>query len=165
MATIYFKGTLTHTVGSLPTIGSIAPDFIVTKTDLSEINLKNYLGKKIILNIFPSLDTSTCASAMQYFNKLAGQLKNVLVLCISADLPFAQKRFCVAKQLDNVLPVSVFRHPGFGSDYGVTIVDGPLAGLLSRAVVMLDESGRVMYTEQVSELTHEPNYDELKHHL
>lgn len=158
MTIINLKGSPIHTIGALPAIGEKAPDFIVTKTDLEEINLKNYLGKKIILNIFPSLDTSTCASAMLRFNEIASQHPNILILCISADLPFAQKRFCAAEHLANIVPVSVFRHPKFGEHYGVTIVDGPLTGLLSRAVVVLDEKGIVTYTEQVKELTEEPNY-------
>lgn len=158
MATITFQGSPIHTVGNLPAVGSQAPDFTVTKTDLSEIRLKNYLGKKIVLNIFPSLDTQTCASTMLRFNEIAGNFNNVLILCISVDLPFAQKRFCAAEHLDNVQPVSVFRHPAFGEDYGVTITDGPLAGLLSRAVVVLNETGNVIYTQQVSELSNEPDY-------
>lgn len=159
MATITFQGAPLHTVGSLPAIGSQAPDFTVTKLDLSEIHLKNYAGKKVILNIFPSLDTSTCASAMLRFNKIAEEFPDVLILCISEDLPFAQKRFCVAEHLNNVQPVSVFRYPNFGKEYGVTIMEGPLAGLLSRAVVVLDPHGKVLYTEQVAELADEPNYD------
>lgn len=159
MADIKLKGSSIHTIGNLPPLGSQAPDFTVTKTDLSEIRLKNYRGKKIVLNIFPSLDTQTCASAMLKFNEIAKTLDNVLILCVSADLPFAQNRFCNEEHLQNVQPVSVFRHPAFGKDYGVTIIDGPLAGLLSRAIIILDEHGRVIYTQQVAELTEEPNYD------
>jgi thiol peroxidase len=158
MSIVTLKGAPLHTTGTLPPVGSKAPDFTVTKTDLSEIKLKNYLGQKIVLNIFPSLDTSTCASAMMKFNEIAGQFQNVLFLCISADLPFAQKRFCTAAHLENVQPVSVFRHTKFGEDYGVTITDGPLAGLLSRAVVVLDESGNIQYTQQVTEISDEPDY-------
>lgn len=159
MAIITLNGTPMHTIGSLPPVGSKAPDFTVTKTDLGEIKLKNYLGKKIILNIFPSLDTPTCASAMRHFNEVAQKLTDVLILCVSVDLPFAQKRFCVSEHLDNVQCVSVFRHPTFGKDYGVTIIDQPLLGLLSRAVVILDETGKIIFTEQVKELSNEPNYD------
>jgi len=159
MAIVTFNGTPLHTVGSLPPIGSQAPDFIVTKTDLGEINLKNYLGKKILINVFPSLDTTTCANAMRHFNELSTQLPGTLILCVSVDLPFAQKRFCVAEHLDNVQCVSVFRHPAFGKDYGVTLIDPPLTGLLSRAVIGLDEHGKVIYIEQVPEITQEPNYD------
>jgi len=161
MADITLKGAPLKTIGSLPAIGSQAPDFTVTKVDLGEINLKNYLGRKIVLNIFPSLDTPTCSTAMLRFNQIAEQIKDILILCISADLPFAQKRFCSAQHLDNVQPVSVFRHPKFGEHYGVTIIDGPLAGLLSRAVLLLDEQGKVVYSEQVHELSDEPNYSAL----
>ncbi|MBX3709175.1 MAG: thiol peroxidase [Gammaproteobacteria bacterium] len=158
MATITLNGSLIHTIGTLPAIGSQAPDFIVTKPDLSDIQLKNYFGKRIILNIFPSLDTPTCAMAMRQFNEIASQFNNVMILCISKDLPFAQKRFCATEQLQNVHPVSVFRHPDFGEKYGVTIIDGPLAGVLSRAVVIIDETGKISYTEQVKELSDEPDY-------
>lgn len=158
MSVIHFKGETLNTIGSLPAVGSQAPDFTVTKIDLGEIKLKNYFGQKIILNIFPSLDTETCATAMLRFNDIANDVKNILILCISADLPFAQKRFCTAKHCDNVQPVSVFRHPKFGEDYGVTIIDGPLMGLLSRAVVVVDEQGKIVYTQQVPEITEEPDY-------
>jgi thiol peroxidase len=158
MSIITLNGSPLHTVGSLPPIGSMAPDFTVTKTDLGEINLKDYLGKKIVLNIFPSLDTPTCANTMRHFNEIAQQLPDVLFLCISLDLPFAQKRFCVAEHLDNVHCVSVFRHPAFGAEYGVTILDQPLVGLLSRAVLILDEKGKILYSEQVKELSNEPDY-------
>lgn len=161
MTDIKFQGEVIHTSGSLPPLGTKAPDFTVTKTDLSEIRLKNYLGKKIILNIFPSLDTSTCASVMLRFNEIANDFKDVLILCISEDLPFAQKRFCAAEHVNNIQPVSVFRHPTFGKDYGVLITDGPLAGLLSRAVIILDEHGQVIYTQHVKELTDEPDYQSI----
>lgn len=158
MTEITFQDSSIQTAGSLPEVGTRAPEFTVTKTDLSEIKLKNYLGKPIVLNIFPSLDTSTCATAMKKFNEIAKQFPNILILCISADLPFAQKRFCAAEHLNNVQPVSVFRHTQFGEDYGVTITNGPLAGLLSRAVIVLNESGTIVYIEQVPEITDEPNY-------
>lgn len=158
MTTIMAKGSPLELNGKLPAVGSKAPDFVVTKTDLSEIRLKNYLGKKVILNIFPSLDTPTCATAMVKFNEIASQYPDVLILCISIDLPFAQERFCTAKHLNNISTVSVFRHPGFGKDYGLMITNGPLAGLLARAVVMIDEQGKVIYTELVEELSNEPNY-------
>ena len=161
MTTITLNGSPLQTTGSLPQIGVHAPDFTVTKTDLGEIHLKDYVGKKIILNIFPSLDTPTCAKAMKQFNVIAQQLPTTLILCISADLPFAQKRFCVAEHLDNVQCVSTFRHPDFGKHYGVTILDQPLQGLLSRAVVALDETGHVIYTEQVKEIANEPDYKAL----
>lgn len=158
MAEITLQGKPIHTVAALPKIGSQAPDFMLTKTDLSELNLKQCLGKKILFNIFPSVDTSTCAAAERRFNEMASQLKNIIVLCVSADLPFAQKRFCAADNLENIVPVSTFRHPDFGIKYGVCIKDGPLAGLLSRAVIITDEKGKVIYTQQVSEITSEPDY-------
>jgi len=159
MAVITLNGSPLHTIGTLPPIGTSAPDFIVTKTDLSEIRLSNYRGKKIILNIFPSLDTPTCSAAMHKFNEVASELSQILILCISEDLPFAQQRFCTAEHLQNVQPVSVFRNPEFGKQYGVTIIDGPLTGLLSRAVVVIDEQEKIIYTEQVKELSNEPNYE------
>jgi len=159
MGSVTYVGRLVNTIGALPPIGSQAPDFTVSKTDLSEFTLKDCLGKKAILSIFPSLDTPTCAMAMVRFNRIAELVDNVLIVCISADLPFAQLRFCAAKQVNTVIPVSTFRNPEFGEIYGVTMIDGPFKGLLSRAVVLLNEKGKVIYTEQVTELTHEPNYD------
>lgn len=161
MALITVKGTPIKITGNLPPVGSQAPDFTVTKTDLSDIHLKNYCGKRIILNIFPSLDTKTCASAMLQFNEIAAKYKDILILCISADLPFAQKRFCTAEHLDNIHPVSTFRHPDFGDVYGVTITEGELSGLLARSIIFLDETGKVIYTQLVKEITNEPNYAEL----
>jgi len=158
MSFITLKGEPTQTSGHLPAVGTTAPDFTVTKTDLSEIKLKNYFGKKIILNIFPSLDTTTCANAMRHFNEMAAKFSDILILCVSADLPFAQQRFCSAEHLNNVQPVSIFRHPAFGKEYGVTILEGPLAGLLSRAVIVIDEKGIIRYVEHVPEITTEPNY-------
>lgn len=159
MASITLKGNSINTVGELPATGSAAPAFTALKTDLSEFSISDYSGKKVVLNIFPSIDTGICAMSTQRFNKEAGALDNTVVLCISVDLPFALGRFCGAENLENVIPASTFRNPEFGSGYGVTIVDGPLKGLLSRAVVVLDESGKVIYTEQVPEITQEPNYD------
>lgn len=159
MTSVTLKGQPVTLSGTLPKVGMSAPDFTVTKCDLSEISLKNYLGKKIVLNIFPSLDTPTCAMAMLRFNEIATKHKNLLVLCVSADLPFAQKRFCAAEHVDNVQPVSIFRHPQFGKTYGVQITDGPLSGLLARSVVLIDEQGKIIYTELVNEIAHEPNYD------
>lgn len=158
MATIMLQGKPVQTVGTLPKIGTTAPDFKLTKIDLSEVSLKNYLGKKVILSIFPSVDTGTCAAAMKHFNESATNEKDVVVLCISADLPFAQKRFCGAEHLKNVIPLSSFRHPEFGKTYGVTIVDGPLAGLLARAVIVINETGKVIYEQLVIEITQEPDY-------
>jgi thiol peroxidase len=162
MTTITLNGSPIHTIGTLPAVGAPAPDFMVTKTDMSEIRLSNYRGKKIILNIFPSMDTPTCATAMHKFNEIAAQNDKVLILCVSEDLPFAQQRFCTAEHLHNVQPVSVFRNPEFGEQYGVMIIDGPLTGVLSRAVVIIDETGKVIYTEQVKELSNEPNYAEMR---
>lgn len=158
MASITLKGNPVSTVGELPETGSSAPAFSALKTDLSECTLTDFAGKKVVMNIFPSIDTGVCAASTHRFNKEAGSLENTVVLCVSVDLPFALGRFCGAEGLDNVVPVSVFRNPEFGSGYGVTIADGALAGLLSRAVVVLDESGKVVYTEQVPEITQEPNY-------
>ena len=159
MASITLKGNPISTVGELPSNGSAAPSFNTVKTDLSACALADFSGKKVILNIFPSIDTGICATSTRRFNQDAASLENTVVICVSADLPFALGRFCGAEGLEAVIPVSTFRNPEFGTDYGVTITDGPLAGLLSRAVVVIDESGNVIYTEQVPEITQEPNYE------
>jgi len=159
MASITLKGNPISTVGELPAPGSVAPAFSAVKTDLSECTLAELAGKKVVLNIFPSIDTGVCAASTRRFNQEAGALDNTVVVCVSADLPFALGRFCGAEGLEDVVPVSIFRNPAFGKDYGATIADGPLAGLLSRAVVVVDESGKVTYTEQVPEITQEPNYE------
>lgn len=159
MTQITLQGNPVQTVGNLPAIGTAAPDFKLVKTDLSEAGLHDFAGRNIILNIFPSLDTSVCAASVRRFNKEAGESPDTVVLCISADLPFAHARFCEAEGLNDVIPLSVFRSPEFGRDYGVTLTTGPLAGLLSRAVVIIDKSGKVSYTEQVPEITEEPDYD------
>lgn len=158
MAKITFQGNPVQTVGELPGKGGNAPRFTLTKTDLSDTALEDYKGKRIILNIFPSIDTSVCAASVRRFNEEAGKMDNTVVLCISADLPFAHNRFCEADGLKNVIPLSVFRSPDFGKDYGVMIKDGPLAGLMSRAIVIIDETGRIIYTEQVPEIAEEPDY-------
>ena len=158
MATITLNGRPLHTNGDLPAIGSKAADFTMSRDDLTEIRLNDCLGKSIIMNIFPSLDTPTCAAAMKRFNELAGNHANIEVLCVSADLPFAQKRFCTTERLKNVTPVSTFRNPEFGDNYGIKIVDGPMAGLLARAVVVLDEHGTVIYNQLVHEIADEPDY-------
>ena len=158
MATITLKGNAVYTSGDLPAVGSQAPDFKLVKNDLSESSLSEYKGSKVILNIFPSIDTGTCAASVRQFNKEAAELDNTKVLCISRDLPFAQARFCGAEGIANVINLSDFRTGSFGKDYGLQIVDGPLNGLLSRSVVVLDESGKVIYTEQVPEIVDEPNY-------
>jgi thiol peroxidase len=158
MATITFKGTPIHTIGELPAQGNSAPDFVLVKQDLSETVLADYKGKRLVLNIFPSIDTGVCAMSVRKFNEKAAALKNTVVLCVSMDLPFAQSRFCGAEGIKNVVTASSFRST-FGDHYGVTIADGPLAGLLSRAVVVIGETGKVLYTEQVPEIAQEPNYD------
>ncbi len=156
MATIKFKGNPIETAGELPKLGSKAPDFSLLKQDLARASLKDFPGKKV-LNIFPSIDTSVCATSVRKFNQLAAG-KGVTVLCISEDLPFAAKRFCGAEGLDKVVTLSAFRS-SFGQDYGVEMKTGPLAGLCSRAVVVLDEQDKVVYEEQVPEIAQEPNYE------
>lgn len=158
MATVTFKGNPIETVGELPARGNPAPDFTLVKTDLSEVSLSDFGGKNIILNIFPSIDTGVCAKSVRTFNEQATDLENTVVVCISADLPFAAARFCGAEGIENVVTASSFRS-SFGQDYGVTITSGPLKGLLSRAVVGIDTTGKVIYTEQVAETGQEPNYD------
>lgn len=158
MATITLKGQLIHTIGNLPPVGSRAPDFSLTRDDLTDVSLASFKGKRKILNIVPSLYTNVCATSAKRFNEEVGRLPNVVLLNISADLPFAQKRFCESNGLKNIVTLSVMRSPDFGIKYGVAITDGPLAGLLSRAVVVLDEQDTVLYTEQVPEITSEPNY-------
>lgn len=158
MATITLKGNIIHTNGELPSVGSQAPDFNLTKTDLSSTTLADYQGSKVVLNIFPSIDTGTCAASVRQFNKEAAELNNTNVLCISRDLPFAQARFCGAEGIENVINLSDYSTGKFGKDYGLEIADGPLQHLHSRAVVVLNESGRVIYTEQVPEIVDEPNY-------
>ena len=159
MAKITLKGNEIETSGSLPAVGSAAPDFTLVKTDLSETSLKDYAGKNVVLNIFPSIDTGVCAASTRKFNSEAGNLKNSVVLCVSADLPFAHGRFCEAEGLKNVISASSFRSAGFGKNYGQTITTGPLAGLLARAVVVIAPDGKVKYTEQVPEIGQEPDYD------
>lgn len=159
MATVTLKGDHIDTSGVLPEEGTRAPDFNLTATDLSMKCLRDFQGRKKVLNIFPSLDTGVCAASVRRFNAEAAGLRDTVVLCISADLPFAHSRFCEAEGLRNVIPLSVFRSPDFGSDYGVTMTSGPLAGLLARAVVVMDSSDLVIYTELVPEITEEPDYE------
>lgn len=156
MATITLKGTPIETVGELPKVGTAAPDFSLIKPDLSRASLKDFPGKKV-LNIFPSVDTAVCATSVRKFNEIVS-MRGVTVLCISEDLPFAQKRFCGAENLDKVVTLSAFRS-SFGKDYGVEMKTGPLAGLASRSVVVLDEQNQVLYAEQVPEIAQEPNYE------
>lgn len=159
MALVTLKGNHIETVGALPEEGMKAPGFSLTATDLSMKELKDYAGKVKILNIFPSLDTGVCAASVRRFNSDASQLENTVVLCISADLPFAHSRFCEVEGLSDVISLSSFRSPEFGRDYGVTLITGPLEGLLTRAVVILDSSDLVIYSELVPEITQEPDYD------
>lgn len=158
MATTAFKGDPVQTVGDLPAQGDPAPDFSVTGSDLSDIKLSDLSGKRVVLNIFPSIDTGVCATSVRKFNELAAGLDNTTVLCVSADLPFALGRFCGAEGIENVQTGSVFKS-SFGADYGVTMTDGPLHGLLARSVVVLDAEGNVIHSELVPEITQEPNYD------
>ena len=159
MAQITLKGNPIHTSGDLPGVGTAAPAYTLVRTDLAEITGKDYAGQRVVLNIFPSLDTPTCAASVRKFNARANEKPNTAILCVSADLPFAQKRFCGAEGLDNVVPVSNFRSPEFGQAYGVTVVDGPLKGLLARAVVVVDAAGKVLHAELVPEITQEPDYN------
>lgn len=159
MATVTFKGGKVNTNGQLPATGSAAPDFTLVKSDLSEVSLKDLHGKKVVLNIFPSIDTGVCAASVRRFNKEAAGLSDTVVLAVSADLPFAAGRFCTTEGIENVHPASVFRNPEFAQAYGILLVDGPLKGLLSRSVVVIDTDGKVKYTELVPEITEEPNYE------
>lgn len=158
MTQITLQGNPFNTVGELPAVGSEAPAFTLTNPDLADVSLANYAGKKVVLNIFPSLDTPVCADSIRRFNQEAGSIDNAVVLCISADLPFAFARFCSTEGIENVVSLSVFKTPSFGKDYGVAIEEGPLTGLLSRAVVVVGEDGKVAYTEQVPEIAQEPDY-------
>jgi len=159
MAQITFKGTTLNTIGNLPKPGEKAPDFSVTKGDLSETTLKDYAGKKLVLNIFPSIDTPTCQASLRKFNEKAASLENTVILSVSKDLPFALSRFCAAEGLKNVIPTSQYKNSQFGEKYGVTIKDGALEGLFSRAVVVIDEKGTVTYSQQVSDIAQEPDYE------
>ncbi len=161
MAKITLKGNAIDTIGTLPKVGDKAPDFKLVANDLSVKILADYSGKKVVLNIFPSLDTPTCAASVRRFNAEASKLDNTVVLCVSKDLPFAQARFCGAEGLDKVHTLSDFRDGNFGKSYQVEIANGPLAALESRAVVVVDEKGNVVYTQQVPEIVDEPNYDEV----
>ncbi len=160
MAKITLKGNEVNTFGDLPKKGSLAPDFTAVNAELGEVKLSDYRGKKVVLNIFPSIDTGTCAASVRKFNEEAQGLENTVVMDVSMDLPFAHSRFCGAEGLHNVVSASVFRTPDFGEKYGVRIVDGALKGLMSRAVVIIDEEGKVLYTQQVPEIADEPDYQE-----
>lgn len=159
MATITLKGNPVHSSGNLPAKGTKAPDFTLVKSDLSHLSLKELEGKKVILNIFPSLDTGICATSVRKFNQLAAGRENTVVLAISKDLPFAHGCFCTTEGITNVVTLSGFRDTGFGKAYGVDLIDGPMAGLYARSVVVVDGKGNVVYTEQVPEIGQEPDYD------
>lgn len=158
METVYFSGNECHTYGTVPAAGSKAPDFSLVDVDLKDITLKSFPGKKIVLNIFPSLDTPVCAMGVRKFHEEATKKEGAAVICVSMDLPFAAKRFCTLEGIENVYPASAFRSPEFARDYGVELIDGPLKGLLARAVIIIDENGKVIYRELVDEITHEPDY-------
>ncbi|GIZ08705.1 thiol peroxidase [Flavobacterium sp. UMI-01] len=159
MASITLKGNAINTNGELPKVGSKLADFKLIQSDLSVATLSNFAGKKLVLNIFPSIDTGTCAASVRKFNEKAAQLENTVVLCISRDLPFAQQRFCGAEGIANVVNLSDFQEGSFGKNNGLLIVDGPLAGLLSRVLIVVDADGTILHTEQVAEIVDEPNYD------
>jgi len=159
MSKIALKGNPVETCGSLPAVGSTAPDFSLTKTDLSDVSLKDFAGKNIVLNIFPSVDTAVCAMSVRRFNKDIASVPDTVCVCVSLDLPFAHKRFCGAEGIENVISATELRARGFGEAYGVRMTTGPLAGLFSRAVVIVGKDGKVKYTQQVPEITQEPDYD------
>jgi thiol peroxidase len=159
MATITLGGNPINTNGALPTVGTMAPDFKLIKNDLSTATLADFAGTTLVLNIFPSIDTGTCATSVRKFNEKASDLTNTKVLCISRDLPFAQKRFCGAEGLDNVINLSDFKDGSFGKDYGLEMTDGALSGLHSRVVLIIDANQKIIYAEQVPEIADEPNYE------
>lgn len=158
MAQLNFKGNPVHTNGNLPKVGEKAPDFTLVKNDLSRASLSDYKGKKVVLNIFPSIDTGVCATSVRTFNQDAANLENTVVLCVSKDLPFANARFCGAEGISNVETLSDFDGGSFGSNYEVQLVDGPLKGLLARSIVVINENGEVTHTELVADIVNEPNY-------
>lgn len=159
MATVTFKGTDVHTNGDLPVIGSKAFDFVLTDGALNDHGLSEYRGRKKLLSIVPSLDTGTCALSAKKFNEAAKKNPNIVILVISADLPFAQKRMCAQDNLENIITLSMLRSKDFAMKYGVLLTDGPLAGLASRAVIVLDENDTVVYRQLVKEITTEPDYE------
>lgn len=148
-----------NTLGNLPEVGSTAPDFILTGNDLKPVRLSDFKGKKVVLNIFPSIDTGVCATSVREFNKRASSLDNTVVLCISKDLPFAFRRFCGAEGIDKVVTLSDFKNGGFSKDYGMEMVDGGMNGLFARSIAVIDEQGKVNHTEIVPTIGQEPNYD------
>ncbi len=159
MATVTLGGNPVNTVGNIPTVGSDLPDFDLVNAELGSLKKSDFAGKKVVLNIFPSIDTGTCATSTRKFNELAANLDNTAVVCVSHDLPFAQKRFCGAEGIENVAMASDFRGGSFGKAFGLEFSDGPLAGLHSRVVIVADENGKVMHSQQVAEIADEPNYE------
>jgi len=159
MAQVKLKGNPVQTSGTLPAVGSTAPDFRLTGTDLKDVSLSQFKGKKVVFNIFMSLDTSTCAASVRRFNSELADREDTVVLCISRDLPFAHARFCEAEGIKGVISLSDMRDRSFGRDYGIELKDGPNEGLLARSVIVLDENGTVVYTQQVDELSSEPDYE------
>jgi len=158
MKTIYFKGTPVHTYGDIPAVGSTAPNFTLTGNSLQDVKLSDYKGKRVVLNVFHSLDTTVCAMSVRKFNQEASKLDNTQIVCISMDLPFAQGRFCTVEGIDKLVVASAFRADDFVKNYGLEMVDGPLAGLLARAVIVVDENGKVIFSDLVEEVTDEPDY-------
>jgi len=161
MAKITLKGNPVNTSGDLPKKGTVAPDFTLVKSDLGSLSLKELKGKKLILNIFPSLDTSVCAASIRKFNKVAAEKPGITVLAISKDLPFAHGRFCSTEGISNLITLSGFRDRSFGKNYGIEIMDGPMEGLYARSVVIIDREGKVVYTQLVPEIAQEPDYDDV----
>lgn len=159
METVFFKGQPCHTCGTVPGVGETAPCFHLSGPDLSQVLCSDFSGKRVVLNVFPSLDTEVCARSVRRFNEEAAKLDDVAVVCVSMDLPFAMGRFCTIEGIKNVVFGSAFRSPLFGQKYGLQLVDGPLAGLLTRAVIILDENRRIIFRDIVSEITHEPDYE------
>ncbi|MEM9409684.1 MAG: thiol peroxidase [Planctomycetota bacterium] len=159
MAGITLKGNACNTNGELPAAGSSAPGFTLVAGDLSDASLDTFSGKNVVLSIFPSMDTPVCATSVRTFNEKASGLENTVVVNVSKDLPFAQKRFCESEGIEGVTNLSAFRSDEFGNDYGMTIIDGPLKGLLGRGIVVINENGEVVYSELVPEIAQEPNYD------
>ena len=158
MSKVTLKGSPVNTIGELPAVGSKAPEFTLVGTNLSEVKNTDFAGKRIVLNIFPSLDTATCAASVRRFNVEAAKLENAVVVCVSKDLPFAHGRFCTTEGIANVVSASEFRSNNFGKNYGVMITDGPLQGLMARSVVVIDQDGTVLYNQLVPEITEEPDY-------
>lgn len=158
METVYFQGNPCHTYGFMPPVGEKAPCFTLVDTNLREIRCTEFAGRKLILNIFPSLDTDVCAASVRRFNKEAAEIPDTTVICVSMDLPFAAKRFCAAEGIDNVIVASAFRCPMFSQKYGLQLIDGPLSGLLARAVIVVDGDRKIVYEQIVDEITTEPDY-------